>query len=245
VPAVNESETAVIAFSASDGGATWGPANLVAGITNHDASGGLRTEPLPSAEIDAGGTVFVAWQDCRFEAGCAANDIVYARSTDGATWSAVQRVPIDPVGSRVDHFIPGLAVDPSSSGSSGRMALTYYYYPVAACAPCQLDVGYVTSTNGGASWSAPVRIGGPMQTSRLPSTNQGVMVGDYVSTSFLGAQAMTVFPAATAPIGGVFNQPMYAAEETVGGGSNTVGTRERLYAVPARDTSAIVPLTSR
>jgi hypothetical protein len=31
-------------------------------------------------------------------------------SADGVTWSALRRIPIDPVGSGVDHFIPGLAV---------------------------------------------------------------------------------------------------------------------------------------
>jgi hypothetical protein len=66
-----------------------------------------------------------------------------------------------------------------------------------------------------------------------------------MSTSFLGAQAMTVFPVAAAPFGGVFNQPMYAATETVGGGSHIAGTRERIYAVPARGPSPVGPLTSR
>jgi hypothetical protein len=36
----------------------------------------LRTFPLPSADVDARGRLYVAWQDCRFGSGCPANDIV-------------------------------------------------------------------------------------------------------------------------------------------------------------------------
>ena len=91
----------------------------------------------------------------RFESGCSANDIVMSTSTDGNTWSAVQRIPIDAVGSSVDHFIPGLAVDSSTSGSATHLALAYYYYPNANCttSTCQLEVGFISSVDGGHSWS--------------------------------------------------------------------------------------------
>ena len=58
--------------------------------------------------------------------------------------------------SGVDHFIPGLAVDPATSGAGAHLALTYYFYPNAACtaATCELDVGYISSPDGGAHWSA-------------------------------------------------------------------------------------------
>ena len=86
--------------------------------------GGLRTSPLPTAEIDAAGNAYVAWEDCRFETKCAANDIVFSTSADGLSWSAVKRIPIDAVSSGVDHFIPGLAVDPSTSELGAHLALT-------------------------------------------------------------------------------------------------------------------------
>ena len=81
---------------------------------------------------------------------------VMSTSTDGTTWSAVQRIPTDAVGSGADHFIPGLAVDSSTSGSSAHLALAYYFYPNASCttATCQLEVGFVSSVDGGNSWSA-------------------------------------------------------------------------------------------
>ena len=43
----------------------------VSAIRFHGVAGGLRTSPLPTAEIAADGTVYVAWEDCRFRAACA------------------------------------------------------------------------------------------------------------------------------------------------------------------------------
>jgi hypothetical protein len=214
VPIADAFEGSILAFSSSDGGASWSNPVTVATISEHLAAGGLRTSPLPSAEIDHAGRVYVAWQDCRFRSGCSSNDIVLSSSLDGQTWSPVSRVPIDDVASGVDHFIPGLAVDPSTAGTSARLALTYYYYPVASCdtsPPCQLDVGYLSSADGGASWTAPTQLGGPMQLAWLPSTNQGYMVGDYISTSFALGSAHTVIPIAHAPTSTTFNEAMFAS----------------------------------
>jgi hypothetical protein len=183
-------------FRSTNGGATWSKEFQVSKISFHGNSGGLRTSPLPSAEIDGAGNAYVAWEDCRFERKCSANDIVFSHSSDGVSWSPVARVPIDPVGSGVDHFIPGLAVDPTTSGASGHLALTYYFYPSAACTPatCQLDVGYVSSSDGGAHWSVPTQLAGPMSLSNIAATSQGTMVGDYISTSFnADGTAATVF----------------------------------------------------
>jgi hypothetical protein len=113
-------------------------------------AGSLPTGPLPSAEIDAAGKVYVVWQDCRFRRSCKSNDIVMTTSTDGTTWTSVIRIPIDAASSSVDHFILELAVDNSTSGSTARLALAYYYYPKSSCKPsaCQLNVGYISSTDG-------------------------------------------------------------------------------------------------
>jgi hypothetical protein len=201
------------AFRSTDGGATWSKEFRVSKISFHPNAGGLRTSPLPTAEIDAGGRVYVAWEDCRFEPKCTANDIVFSTSTDGMSWSAVSRIPIDNVGSGVDHFIPGLGVDPATSGSGAHLALTYYYYPDAACtaATCQLDVGFVSSPDGGATWSAPTQLAGPMSLADIAATSQGPMVGDYISTSFNHAgTAATVFAIGNPHTGNVFDEGMWA-----------------------------------
>jgi hypothetical protein len=210
VPMANANQSAILSFRSIDGGQSWRSTVTVASVSSHTVAGGLRSGPLPSAEVDAAGRVYVVWQDCRFRSGCSANDIVMSRSTSETTWSPVTRVPIDATTSGVDHFIPGIGVDRATSGTGARIGLTYHYYPNAACSAstCRLNVGYVSSTNGGASWSAPTQVVGPMTLSWLANTTQGRMVGDYISTSILGGRAYPVVAAATAPSGGLFNEPM-------------------------------------
>ena len=41
----------------------------IATVTDHTEAGNLRSGPLPSAEIDGAGKVYVVWQDCRFRTG--------------------------------------------------------------------------------------------------------------------------------------------------------------------------------
>jgi hypothetical protein len=202
----------IAAFRSTDGGANWSKEVPVSRISFHPNSGGLRTSPLPTAEIDAAGNAYVAWEDCRFEPKCAANDIVFSTSTDGLSWSAVNRIPIDPVGGAVDHFIPGLAVDPATSGPDAHLALTYYFYPNAACTPatCQLNVGFVSSPDGGATWSPSTQLAGPMSLADIAATSQGPMVGDYISTSFNATGgAATVFAIGN-PHTALFDEGMWA-----------------------------------
>ncbi len=218
VPALGE-HGVIIAYSSRDGGATWGAAVTVSFQRDHSVAGHLRTEPLPSAAVDGAGTVYVAWQDCRFEVRCAANDIVLSRSTDGVIWSSPTRVPIDPIGSSADHFIPGLGVDKATSGTHARLALAYYDYPTALCFPatCQLDAGFISSTDGGATWSAPRQLAGPMPLGALAKTSLGAMVGDYIATTFSGGAAIPVLAVAVsshAP--GALDEAIYAARIPLG-----------------------------
>jgi hypothetical protein len=172
-------------------------------------AGGLRADPLPSAEIDRKGRVYVVWSDCRFRAGCSSNDLVMSVLRHGR-WSAVTRIPIDGLASGLDHFIPGIAVDPATGGRTAHLVVAYYYYPDASCGSnCQLDVGAISSTDGGVTWTAPTQLAGPMNLSWLADTSQGSMVGDYISASFVkGGVALPVFALASAPVSGVFNEAM-------------------------------------
>jgi hypothetical protein len=199
-------------FRSIDGGTSWRATVLVSSVSHHDAAGGLREGALPSAEIDAAGTAYVAWSDCRFRSGCARNDIVLAKSTSETTWAAPTRVPIDGTGSTVDHLVPGIGVDRSTSGSGARVGLTYYFYPNSSCSAstCQLSAGFISSTNGGSTWSTATQLAGPMSLSWLPNTSQGRMFGDYISTSVRsGSNAWPVIPVANAPTGSTFDVAMY------------------------------------
>ena len=121
-------------------------------------------------------------------------------------------VPIDAVTSSVDQFIPGLAVDPRTSGTATHLALTYYFYPQTGCgSACQLEVGFISSPDGGAHWGAPTQLAGPMTLSEIALTSQGPMVGDYISTSFAAGKASTMFAVGVQqPASGVFDEAMYA-----------------------------------
>jgi hypothetical protein len=217
VPALSGFSDQILSYKSTNGGSTWNASVVVADITDHGVAGGLRTEPLPSAEVNGEGVVYVVWQDCRFRSGCSSNDIVMSTSTNGTKWTSPVRIPIDDVSSGVDHFVPGIAVDRNSSGSATRLALTYYFYPNANCSQstCQLSVGFVSSIDGGATWSAPQTLAGPMKVTDLANTSQGFMVGDYISTSFVGQRAVPIVAVAKPKRGSVFDQAMYAGKPTV------------------------------
>lgn len=210
----SESYAGVGAFRSTNGGASWSSSVTVALVDNHSEGGGLRSLPLPSAEIDGAGKVYVVWQDCRFRTGCAENDIVMSTSTDGNTWSSPARIPIDPKNSTVDHFIPGIGVDPKTSGATAHLTLIYYYYPISNCnSNCQLDVGFTTSQDGGNTWTAGVQLAGPMQLSWLPISDLGPMVADYIAVSYSNSNPFGVFAAAKAPSGSLLNEAMYTTKQ--------------------------------
>jgi hypothetical protein len=248
VPADNAFESSIIAFRSTDGGASWSSTVTVSTISDHAVAGSLRSGPLPSAEVDASGRVYVVWQDCRFRNGCRNNDIVMSTSRDGLAWSRVTRIPIDDRRSRVDHFIPGLAVDNSTAGGSARLGLTYYYYPNTRCSSttCQLSVGYVSSSDHGATWTAPVQLAGPINLTWLANTNQGRMVGDYISTSFSGSAALPVFSAASAPIGSLFDQAAFSATGlTAAAGTIRAGSEQPVANAASDHPVSPLPLSQR
>jgi hypothetical protein len=214
-------ETGVMAaFLSSDGGASWTAPVTISNIQFHADAGGIRSGPLPSAAVDGGGTIWTVWEDCRFRMPCTTNDLVYSTSTDGVTWSAVTRIPIDDTSSTVDHFIPGIGIDPATSGTGAHVALHYYYYPKSSCsaATCQLFVGYISSANGGSTWNTPATVtAAAMPLNWLPNSQNGLMVGDYIATAFVNGVPHGVFAVAqknTVSLGGspTFNEAIYTAK---------------------------------
>jgi hypothetical protein len=211
VPIQNADGTQMRAFTSADGGATWNPPVTISAITDHTVAGNLRTTALPAAAVDASGRIFVVWQDCRFRSNCSSNDIVMSTSSDGSNWTAPTGIPIDTVGSSVDHFIPSIAADPSTSGASTHLTLTYYFYPNANCSAstCQLEIGVISSSDGGNTWGAPTTLAVPMSLTWLPNTSSGVMVGDYIATSYVNGQAYGVFALAQANQGSAFSEAIF------------------------------------
>jgi len=203
----NGGQPAIAYFLSTNGGTSWGTATLLQVVQFHTDAAGIRSSPLPSAAIDGAGNVYIAWADCRNIPGCAANQILYEILTGASKLSSVRSGPIAVPGSTFsDYFIPGIGVDKSTSGSSAHVVLAFYYYTNTNCtvSTCQLNVGYVSSTNGGSTFSSLVHVTGPMKVSWLPQSDLGYMVGDYIATAFSSpGRAFPVFAKALQPNGGV------------------------------------------
>ena len=212
VPISNASQTAIMVFRSTDGGASWSRPQPVTTVTSYSSNAFFRDDILLTPAIDGAGKVYLVWVDCRFEPGCASNDLVMSTSSDGVNWSAVQRIPIAPVGSAVDYYVSGLGIDSNTSGAAAHLGLAFYYYSSTCHSDCPLDVGYVSSLDSGATWSAKAHLAGPMLASWVAQGNN--KVGDYITTSFAEERAFPFFEVAMAPVGVRFNEAMY----TVAGG---------------------------
>jgi hypothetical protein len=195
--------TQMSAIRSLDGGTTWLPATPVAPAANRFHPG-LRTPPLPSAEAGADGSVYLAWADCSRRSGCAANDILVARSADGIVWDAPIRVPTG----APDAELPGIAADPARAG---RVALAYYVLRGR-----QLDVYFVSSRDRGSTWTRPQRLSSRSVPLTWVAQAGGAMVGDYISTSFAGGRAVPVFALAFRPRAGRLHESMFATSLAVG-----------------------------
>lgn len=194
VPYYDEDRMAAVV--SSDGGRSFSASATVA-PAQFRGTPGLRAAPIASAEADRDGTVYVVWSDCGQP--CGRDGLVVSRSADGIGWSAPTRIPL---GGGASMVIPGLAADPASSG---RLALAYY-----ALGGAYLDAGFVSSTNGGRSWSAPRVVNSQSMRLSWIARSPVAMVADYISTSFAGRAAVSVFVLASPP-GRNLNQPLFAA----------------------------------
>jgi RTX calcium-binding nonapeptide repeat (4 copies) len=180
------------AIRSTDGGASFSRTIRIAAA---DPPGNLqfRAFALPVAEVDAAGTVYLAWSDCGLRSGCSGTDLVLARSDDGVRWSAPARIPTGPVRGNTHDVLPGLGADPERAG---RLALTYYrLYPGGG-----IDAFFVRSANGGAAWTRPRLINTETMTrSWIAQTTLGPMLGDYISTSFAAGRPVAVYALASRP----------------------------------------------
>lgn len=185
-------------FFSRDGGVSYKPFGLRFGVSEHPVAGNLRTYDFPSLAADDGGNLYLALFGCQFRPSCRTNDIELARGKDGAHWGPWRRVPIDPVTSHADHFLPAIAVEPGTSGSSAHLAITYWSYTDGNCTEttCRLSVGLIESSDGGLTWGEPALLAGPFSNMWYPLTDQGHMVGDYSAISFVPAGALAVFAVA-------------------------------------------------
>jgi RTX calcium-binding nonapeptide repeat (4 copies) len=202
----------MVAVVSPDGGVRFSPRVRISGL-QEEVVIGVRAPPLPSVEIDGAGTIYAAWHDCRFREGCLLNDIVLSRSSDGFTWSTLVRVPTVAPERETHVFVPGLGVDPTTSGPRTRLAIAYHVKPQdCGFERCPgIHVELIRSADAGATWSRPDRLSAePMPLEWLAETGLGRMTGDYISTSFVAGRPIPVFSLGTQPVGGRFQQAIFA-----------------------------------
>jgi hypothetical protein len=203
-----EARSELSATRSTDGGATFSAPVRLAPLSTASIPA-IRTFSLASAEVDAAGRMYVTWEGCPGGGSCSASRIVMSTSVDGVTWSPAQAVT---TGSQaVDHFLPGLAASPTTAG---RLALVYHSIPddcanVPGCVG--IDVFHTTSRDGGRTWSKQQRLTAePMSLDSIARTRLGLMLADYVSTSFVRGRPVSVFVLASARVNGRFRQATFA-----------------------------------
>jgi hypothetical protein len=228
-PLVRPNGTVVVAFTAlagypavggdrialarsTDGGASFGSQQDVGSI---EAQAffiyGARAPQFVSGDVDTGGTLYLSWHDCP-DYECAGNEILFSRSPDGLSWTAPQPLPVAPGRTSDDAFLPALAVAPGTRGARALLAVAYYSMRCSSLTTCTLDAFLSRSPDGGRTWRLPERLNPKtMKLEWLADTNLGRMVGDYISTSFVGLRPVPVLALANAPSGGRFNEAIFAS----------------------------------
>ncbi|HJT57216.1 MAG TPA: sialidase family protein [Ktedonobacteraceae bacterium] len=163
-----ENADAISVSHSDDGGSTWKTVQVdtVQNLPNLDQFSDLA--------IGKDGTVYVSWMRCLTSGsagdcgGTKVNELV-SKSTDGGnTWSSpvtIAQVQLAPDSCGCAYYgnvpntrervsnIPAIDIDNSNGSHKGNLYATFYNYTGS-----QMQVEVATSTNGGSSWAAPVRV---------------------------------------------------------------------------------------
>ncbi len=220
-----EPQVYLYSIESTDGGQTLQQTvDITAEQLAYPVEGGvMRQDPFASAAVSLDGTINVVTYDCRFRPNCATNDIVMTTSKDGVNWTPITRIPIDPVDSGVDHFVAGIGapgfLDILQGALPSELAVDYYYAPDAAtCDPnsaagCQLYAGFISSNDGGKTWSKPTQVFGPMNiATALATTAFGQFVANDITAIYVDGQPQGVYSLALPPsANGKLNQAIYSA----------------------------------
>lgn len=195
----------IAAIRSTDGGRTLSREQLVSDA-QPVATPGFRAFSLPSVDVDAEGTLYVSWMDCALRPSCSGADLLLARwSSSAARWERAARIAVGPQTSGTYYALPGIAADPERPG---RLALAFYRLTAAGA----IDAFFSTSSDRGASWSAPRLLSPqPLRRGWLPFTQYGPMVGDYISTSYVAGRPVPIIVLAGAPRGRQLDASVFAA----------------------------------
>jgi hypothetical protein len=188
---------AVATSTSIDGGLSWSAPVRVADVAASCAIPGFRAFPLPSADVDAGGRIWVTWHDCAAP-GAVQSAVFVSTSADGAAWSTPTRVT-DGARSAV---LPAIGID----AATGRVAIAYLRDTAEG-----VHTELVESVGTAAAFGAPRRLS--VEGSALPSmarTSSGRMLGDYISVHYARGRPLVVWVLALTPIDGRLREAVYA-----------------------------------
>lgn len=145
-----------IYFSTStDGGLTWSPQVILNGLQSN-----MANMPVPAVAPD--GTVYVCWMDYNVQTGGIGTIYLDISSDGGATWLAsdilVRSVNLPPLrlNGNTDVLAKGAAVICASPFNSQEIYITYAEQNMLAMD--EADIYFIKSTDGGLTWSNPIRV---------------------------------------------------------------------------------------
>jgi subtilisin-like proprotein convertase family protein len=230
----------ILVRKSTDGGASFGAAVTVANTQDgYDfAIPAMETRrafiyAAADADLSSGpfaNRVYVAWTDTTApESGTAASNharIQVAWSDNGTTWTV--RTPHETADANsVDRFHPWIGV-----GSDGTVHVMFYDTRQNQ-ARTSVDIYYSKSTDGGNTWSTPVRA----TSATSPHIEDTFQWGDYNGLDVLGSQVLGVFTDNRNESGGTTDSvDVYAASAPSGGGCTPPAPPTGLTATAAGQT---------
>lgn len=183
-----EGERKAIVATSEDGGRTWSQPVEAQGPDE-------KVREITPPVVGPDGAVYIAWRN-RDDPANAPHPIVVAKSTDGgATWA---RTPIGDVGPAPTGIpaptgsagYPRMAVDPKT----GALYVVYVGFNFG-----DLDTIFQRSTDGGATWSPPLRVNDDPQGNGMRQLTPQVFVAPNSRVDVIWIDTRTTFPSGVVP----------------------------------------------